>query len=85
MALKKTVNFNGIDVVDAYHRVESVRTSGKAMCVAEVKSYAPNASGLPFASSQFACPYDMTSDSNVFKQSYKHIKTLPQFENSIDC
>ena len=85
MALKKTIKFAGIDIVDAYHRVESIRTSGKTMCVVEVKSYANQSSGLPLESASFACPYDLNSSDNAFKQAYAHLKTLPQFSGSIDC
>lgn len=85
MALKKTIHFAGIDIVDAYHRVESVRTSGKTMCVADVKSYADKSSGLSFHSGSFACPYDLNSADNAFKQAYAHLKTLPQFSGAVDC
>lgn len=85
MALKKTIQFAGIDVVDAYHRIESVRTSGKTMLVAEVKSYAEPTTGVSFESSQFACPYDLSSADNAFAQAYAHIKTLPQFADAVDC
>lgn len=85
MALKKTVNFAGIDVVGAYHRIEAVRTSGKTMIVADVKSYADPSTGMAFESMQIACPYDLSSANNAFAQAYNHLKSLPLFSGAEDC
>lgn len=84
MAIKKTINtVHGIEVLDAYHRVESVSLQGKDAISFHLRGYAdPN---KPFVAEQvFSAPFDLNG-TNPIAQAYAHIKTLPDFEGSVDC
>lgn len=84
MALKKTVTtIHGINVQDAYHRVESVSLQSKEAIGFHVRSYV-NADSTSFESKMFACKYDLNG-ANPIKQAYDHVKTLPEFSGAIDC
>jgi hypothetical protein len=85
MALKKTTNtIFGIEVKDAYLRVESQKLINKSAVEFEVVCYADNQQTVSFSKSHFISPYDLNGD-NPFKQAYEHIKTLPQFSDAVDC
>lgn len=85
MALIKSVTTSyGVNVVDAYHRIEMIHMYDKKYVSYHVRSY-KDASGLPFFEErvlQFA--YDLNG-SNPFAQAYDHLKTQPEFDGAVDC
>lgn len=85
MALKKTVTTEyGIEVVDAYHRVEYLQIKDKTSITYHLRSYKDN-SGLPFFGERvLECNYDIEGD-NPIAQAYMHVKTLPDFATAVDC
>lgn len=85
MAFKKTIiTAYGIEVVDAYHRVEAVRLEGKNSVAYHVRIYKDNNS-LPFFEEKvFQSDYDINGD-NPIAQAYTHLKTLPEYADAIDC
>ena len=85
MAIKKTVmTVHGIEVADAYHRVEGVTLQGKTSISYSLRSY-KNSSGLPFFEEQYiTSDYDINGD-NPLAQAYAYVKTLPEFTGSVDC
>jgi hypothetical protein len=85
MAIKKTTQTSfGIEVANAYHRVEGLRIIGKDQISFQVRSYKDN-SGLPhFADAVASCAYALDG-ANPIEQAYEHLKTLPEFAGAIDC
>jgi len=83
MALKKTINTkHGIDVNDAYHRVESVQLREKTQLMFAVRSYA-DPSKQAIDEKIVSCAYNLNGD-NPIKQAYEHLKTLPEFAGAAD-
>lgn len=84
MALKKsTSTVYGVEVVDAYHRVESVIVNSKNVISFAVRSY--NDPSLPFfQETQYSCAY-VLEGKNPIAQAYEHLKTLPEFAGAVDC
>lgn len=84
MALQKTITLpSGLEVVDAYHRVESVLLQSKGQLAFLVRSYFDPTK--PFVTDQgMTCPYEITGD-NPMKQAYLYLKTLPEFADAVDC
>lgn len=84
MAIKKTVTtVFGIEVSDAYHRVESLslQKSKISYCVRSYKDI----SGLPFFAEKYiTSDYDIAGV-NPVAQAYAHIKTLSEFADAVDC
>jgi hypothetical protein len=85
MALKKTSQTAfGIEVADAYHRVEGLKLVGKDQIAFQVRSYKDN-SGLPhFADAAAGCAYNLNGE-NPIKQAYVYLKTTPEFADAQDC
>lgn len=85
MALQKSVTTSyGIEVIDAYHRIEYVQIVNKTSLVYHVHTYKDN-SGLPFFNETILqTDYDISGD-NPIAQAYAHLKTLPEFADAIDC
>jgi hypothetical protein len=85
MALKKTTSTQfGIEVANAYHRVEGLKMTSKTGIAFQIRSYKDD-SGLPhFADYPVACEYDLDG-ANPIKQAYTHLKTLPEFAGATDC
>jgi hypothetical protein len=84
MAFKKSLQTSfGIDIQDAYHRVEGVqlisKTEMKFQVRASIDGVKPH-----FADSAFECEYDIAGD-NPIKQAYNYLKTLPEFAGITDC
>ena len=85
MALKKTVQTPfGIEIVDAYHRVEGVRIIDKDQIAFQVRSYKDNSNLPHFADAANGCNY-ILNGVNPIKQAYVHLKTLPEFADATDC
>jgi hypothetical protein len=85
MALKKTAQTPfGIEIANAYHRVEGLRIIDKDQISFQIRSYKDN-SGLPhFADAAAGCAYTLDG-ANPIAQAYEHLKTLPEFAGAIDC
>jgi hypothetical protein len=83
MALASHVTFRGIDVYDAYHRVDSICIVGKSSMKVSVGTYASPALE-PLSARDYACAYDIDGD-NPIRQAYLHLKSLPEFAGATDC
>lgn len=84
MALKKSAQTPfGVNVQDAYIRVEGVQLTSKDQISFRVRTSVDGV--LPhFADVGYECAYDIQGY-NPIAQAYKHLKTLPEFEGAIDC
>lgn len=84
MALLKTVNtVHGLQVRNAYHRVEGVSVPSKDQIKFRVRASVDGQ--LPhFEDAAFECAYLLDGD-NPIKQAYSYLKTLPQFSDAVDC
>lgn len=85
MALTKTTKTEwGIEVKDAYSKVENVILTAKDKITFHVRSYVSN-DGVPFFTEKvFGCDYDINGE-NPIKQAYLHLKTLTEFSDAVDC
>lgn len=82
MALKKTIVFKGIDVRDAYFKVWNFQ-GAKDFLQVSVSMFAV-IDGEMLDSKQYSIPYVLDGE-NPIKQAYEYLKTLPEFENAVDC
>lgn len=84
MALKKTVvTTHGIEVQDAYHRVEGVSLKSKDKMQFQLRVSKDGL--LPhFKDDQFECAYEING-ANPIKQAYEHIKLFPEYADAVDC
>lgn len=83
MALKKTVQLPvGVEVVDAYHRIECVMVS-KSTLDFRVRAYSSPAHPA-CQDVGYVCEYDLHG-ANPLAQAYQHLKTLPEFADAVDC
>lgn len=84
MALKKTLQTEtGIEVKDAYIRVEGVSLTSKDRVNFQVRAYVDTTKSW-FYQNQFECPYDL-GKSNPIAQAYDYIKSLPVYAGAQDC
>jgi hypothetical protein len=84
MAIKLTLKTNsGIEVVDAYHRVSSVKILGKKTISFVLTSH-KDANQVHFQESAFEAAYDLEGK-NPIAQAYLFLKTLPAFTDATDC
>lgn len=83
MALQHNVTTaSGIEINNAYSRVESIQLLNKSEIQFSLRSYVN--SDLPFFMEiPFTCAYDIAGD-NPIKQAYEHLKTLPEFAGAAD-
>jgi hypothetical protein len=86
MALKQTIQTQfGIEVVDAYVKVERVTFDDKNTMRFVLATYATAGGGYPpVQESQRVCVHDMNGP-NAYAQAYAFVKTLPEFANAKDC
>jgi hypothetical protein len=85
MALKKTVGTPfGVDIVDAYHRVEGLSLDNKAQITFWVRAYKDAASTVAAGSVNYTCAYDMSA-TNPLAQAYEFVKLQPEFAGATDC
>ena len=84
MALQKTITTaQGFEVVNAYHRVEQIEVMNKENMVATVRIYKEKT--LPcFSEFKVSVPHKI-ENTNVFAQTYEHLKTLANFADATDC
>lgn len=85
MAIKSAMlTKSGIEVFDAYHRVEQMKFQGKDVIQFYVRSYKDKDSQFPIEEADFGCAYDLNG-ANPFQQAYEFLKTQPAFKSSINC
>jgi hypothetical protein len=84
MAIEKTVTTqHGIEVKNAYHRVEGLSVVRKDKIHFHVRSSVDGV--LPhFLDTDYQCAYTLDGE-NPIKQAYEHLKTLPEFSGATDC
>ena len=85
MALKQKIStVSGIEVADAYHRVERVTFVDKANITFAVNAYKDSEIKAYITSKFYSCDYNI-SGNNPIAQAYVHLKTLEEFANAVDC
>ena len=85
MAIKQNLStVSGIEVADAYHRVERVTFVNKANITFAVNAYKDSEIKAYITSKFYSCEYDI-SGKNPMAQAYAHLKTLEEFANAVDC
>lgn len=85
MALKKTVTTPfGVEIVDAYHRVEGLSLDNKTQITFHVRAYKDSSATIAVDSAHFTCAYDI-SGANPIAQAYEHAKQQPVFAGATDC
>lgn len=83
MALKQTIQLPvGVEVADAYHRVECVLVS-KTTLEFRVRAYS-SANHPACHDVGYVCEYDLKG-ANPLAQAYLHLKALPEFAGAVDC
>lgn len=84
MALEKTVStVHGLQAINAYHRVESVKIENKTAISFHIRSYTKTDKPF-FQESVLSCAYALDGD-NPIKQAYNYLKTLSEFAGATDC
>ena len=84
---QKETNFGG-NLQASYHRIENPVILGKNQISFSLVSFFtdPLETAIePMAKVVIACGYDIDSPLNPFQQGYEYIKSLPEWENSVDC
>jgi hypothetical protein len=84
MAFKKLAQTSfGVDVKDAYHRVEGVQLVSKDKIKFQARV---SLDGVKphFNDTTYECTYDIQGD-NPIRQAYEHLKTLQEFAGAVDC
>lgn len=85
MAILKTVQTGfGIEIKDAYHRVENVSLIAKDKMTFQVRARVSSEQQTIFDEAAFRCRYDIGGD-NPIAQAYAHLKTLPEYADAVDC
>lgn len=84
MALKKSIStVHGIQVNDAYFRVEDMVLQTKNSMRFVVRAYADPSK--VFLSEQIVHANYKIDEENPFKQAYLFLKTLRDFDGAVDC
>jgi hypothetical protein len=84
MAIQSSIKTEfGIDLQDAYVRVENAALPSKDLIVFTAVTYA-KANFPPIFKRQYTCQHNLEGE-NAIKQAYKYLKTLPEFEGAQDC
>ncbi len=85
MAFKKNVtSVFGVEIQNAYHRIEGVSLMGKDKISFNLRAYVDAELFPCFSDRTFQCNYDLNGD-NPIKQAYNHVKSLEEFINVEDC
>lgn len=83
MALKKTVNFLGIEIKDAYIYVSSFR-GNKTNLTAQISFCASDDKTQSFQTKEYNVSYALDAE-NPLHQIYMALKALPEFTEAKDC
>jgi hypothetical protein len=81
MALNKTIDYKGITITDAYHRVWAVTLTKTEISFGLGIHASADADMLD--STSHTCAYSLAG-SNPIQQAYEHLKTLPEFSGATD-
>ena len=86
MAFKKTVDTQiGVQVPDAYHRVEFVTIGkNKKRIDFHLRNYKDASSASWISDASHSCEYNIDG-ANPIAQAYVYLKTLPEFSGVVDC
>lgn len=82
MALSTNYNLNGVQIDNAYLKVNRV-TCDKATALAEI-SIAADSSNASIFQKVYGFSVDLDGP-NAIKQAYLYLKTLPEFADAVDC
>ena len=84
MAIKKTVaTETGLTANNAYIRITNISITNKEHAVANL-SFGVDETAMPFQHKTIPFAYDLQGN-NAWKQAYTHIKTLPEYQDAVDC
>ena len=84
MALKKSLTtVHGINLADAYIRVDALRLATKSTIAFNVCIYADPAKPMVDGRA-IECAYNIAG-ANPLEQAYAHLKTMPEFAGAVDC
>ncbi|MEK4721526.1 hypothetical protein NST66_29010 [Priestia sp. FSL W8-0524] len=89
MALNKSILLeSGLEVTDAYHRIETYNGDKKELkftLVSYLDKTAATEGKAALREETFSCPPNLADYSyNFIKQGYQYLKTLDQFKDAID-
>lgn len=82
MAIKTNINFKGISIDNSYIRVEFPSCT-KDTITFSVRKYVVEDKPF-FEESVYTTTYNLEGE-NPFKQAYLYLKTLPEFQDAVDC
>ena len=82
MALSKDLEFNGIQVQNAYVKVENVTVEKDSMTATVI--WRANANSAPLQNKSYSFEYDINGK-NPLAQAYDRLKALPEFAGAVDC
>lgn len=81
--LKTATSPHGFIAPQAYHSVDNVGLS-KSEIRFQLK-ISREKGGEPFTRLNFAIPLNLEEEKNVYRRAYDYLKSLPEYEGSIDC
>jgi len=82
MALSQNIEINGIQLTNAYVKVENASVTKDSLLAKVVWRAASNSA--PIKNEGFSSSYNLSGE-NPIKQAYNHLKTLPEFAGVVDC
>jgi len=83
MALQKTAStVFGVEVSNAYHRVENAMLNSTTSMTFCVRTYVDSSKPF-FAEKTITCSYNIDGE-NPIKQAYEHLKTLDDYSDATD-
>lgn len=88
--LKTVTSSSGIEVADAYHRIDFLNGNQDNVDVfvtsyPSVEFYLSNKSAHPLTTNKYTFKPDVRDESpNLFRQSYAHLKTLDGYHDVVD-
>jgi len=92
MALKKTKNYKGISISNAYHKLHEMRIHPtdedgvfSVHFSVELKSTKSTPQVCIQRSEVYKFDYDLESIDNALKQAYNYLKTLEEFDGAVDA
>lgn len=75
----------GVEIVNAYHRVEGVSFPTKNMMTFRIRSYA-NPVGFPhFIDAEHSIVFDSVAGLNPYVAAYNYLSALPEFTGAQNC
>jgi hypothetical protein len=85
MAIRKNFETQfGFTLVNAYHKVMSVKIENKTSMAFSVGAFVNSEKEIPAQAISYSCSYDLNGG-NALNQAYNHLKSLPEFAGAVDC